>query len=166
MPDHDSVAKWACPDIQTVNIGARVDIRDPNIMADGRTNHYLIHSLEQAFAAASGNVAKLSFASKPDRWLVGGKVIAPTWTFVYHLSYTTHGHHGDFQPCGETWFATHPDYPDVYFWFAMPVKVSGVRAEPDPDGLPIYETEYSEHPKCGYGSALRTTVDALLKPRL
>ena len=110
--------------------------------ARGETEReYLIDPLEQGLDAIAGNVANLQYADKPARWLVNGVRVAPNWTFRYRLQY----YDGNWQPVGMAWIATLP-YHDEYFYFVMPV-------------------ESYEHPKCGYGSATRGALDALLKPR-
>lgn len=125
----------ACPTVRTAWT-AQLDI------VDGSGRHYLIDPITQGLPAAKGNVAKLGFASKPDRWLVNGVKIDPAFHYVYHVTYWDQ----NWRSAGESWFATLPGYPTVYFYFVMPA------GEPD-------------HPRCGYGSALRSGVDELFRPR-
>lgn len=147
---------WTCPTIANAFV-AQLDI------TDGSGRHYLIDPLEQGFKAQIGNVADLQFASNPDRWLVNRvKVAGPKQplpiTYRYHISYMGPGEFGNLQPTGETWIGTLASYPGVYFYFIMPVRVSGIRSGE-------YATEWMDHPNCGYGSISVATVDALLKPR-
>ena len=157
---------WTCP-LATNVLSARLDIIDK----EGHTDRsYLINPFEQGFPAQQGNVAALTFASKPDRWLVGDTVVAsddgvpPRWNFRYYVLYM--GEHldaekrivGTFAPIGEAWFAELPEYPDCYFYFIMPIKVNGVKDD-------VYDIETTDHPLCGYGSISKQTVDSLFKPR-
>lgn len=130
-----SRAAVACPLLDNVN-AAQLDI------TDGSGRHYLIDPFAQGFEAAKGNVAGLSFASKPDRWLVNGVKVDPDWQWAYHITYWDE----HWQSVGEAWFATLKGYDGVYFYFVMPA-------------------ESADHPYCGYGSIDRETVDVLLKPR-
>lgn len=159
-------ATWTCPAVINTD-SARLDILDTALLADGRANHYLINPYEQGLASAHGNVAGLRYESDPPRWFIGDTEVAGTGRpldmhYVYQITYMGHGVHGDFQPTGATWIGVHPDYPDVYFWFTMPVSVKGIKMV---DEAATYDVEYSDHPTCGYGSAPRATIDALLAPR-
>lgn len=104
--------------------------------------HYLIDPLSQGLPSHVGNVAKLQYASNPNRWLINGVKVAPTWTYKYHITYWR----SDWTSAGEAWFATHPANTGVYFYFVMPAGEAN-------------------HPNCGYGSVARAAVDDLLKPR-
>lgn len=124
-----------CPVIATA-WAAQLDI------VDGTGHHYLIDPLTQGLPSHVGNIAKLGFATKPDRWLINGMKIDPAFHYVYHITYWNRA----WRSAGETWFATLPGYDNVYFYFVMPAQSA-------------------DHPNCAYGSIERSTVDALLKPR-
>lgn len=154
-----SIAADTCPSASNV-LFARLDFRD------GTERNYLINYFDQAVPAASGNVAKLSFASNPDRWLVNGVQVSPAWSHKYSITYLGEGEFGRAQPLGDTWFSTLPDYPDVYFWFTFPVHVTGIETVGD---VQQYVVEWRDHPNCAaggnFGSIKRSVADELLKPR-
>lgn len=128
-------AKDTCPAVVNA-YAAQLDILESGGV------HYLIDPLAQGLPSAQGNVARLQYASNPPRWLVAGVKVDPAWRFKYHITYFDN----NWRVVGETWFATLTGHDDVYFYFVMPA------GEPD-------------HPRCGYGSTKRETVDAMLKPR-
>jgi hypothetical protein len=160
-----ATAADTCPTPYNVTL-ARLDI------TDGSGRHYLIDVNDQAFAAATGNVAELKFQSKSaskdgrDHWLVNGVVIDPDWKHVYHITFMGEGAFGNLQNMGDIWFATLAGYDDVYFWYILPVNVTGIEYV---NGVQQYAVEWSDHPNCSptgsYGSAKRETVDELLRPR-
>lgn len=148
-----------CPTPFNVTL-ARLDI------ADGSGRHYLIDVNDQAFTAATGNVANLKYQSADEsedgkaHWLVNGVVVDPNWKHKYHITFNGQGNVGDI------WFATLDGYDDVYFWFIDPVTVTGIETV---NGVQQYAVTWSDHPICAeggsYGSAGKVIVDALLKPR-
>jgi len=136
----DAAAAWTCPTVANA-YAAQLDI------TDGSARHYLIDPLAQAIPAQTGNVIGLQFASKPDRWLIGtAQVAGPRQPlpiiYRYHISYTGPGAYGNFQPVGETWIGSLAAYPNVYLYFVMPVRVTGIRGGQ-------YVTEWTDHPNCG-----------------
>lgn len=154
-----SVVSATCATAQNATL-ARLDI------TDGSGRNYLIDVNEQAFAAARGNVAGLEFRSNPDRWLVNDKLAPLPFQHVYHITFMGEGAFGNLQNVGDIWFATLDGYDDVYFWYMLPVTVTGIETV---GGVQQYAVLWSDHPNCspagGYGSTARSTVDALLKPR-
>lgn len=132
-----------CPCAENTN-AVRLDILDATGTSE---RNYLIDRDMQALAAIQGNVANLRYVGNPPRWFVGDVEVAGTKhpldiQFKYRLTFW-----GDeWQARGNAWFGVLPGYDDVYFYFVMPA-------------------ESEDHPNCGYGSASRTTIDSLLKPR-
>ncbi|MBX3081712.1 MAG: hypothetical protein KF716_08750 [Anaerolineae bacterium] len=154
-----STFEWTCPTALNT-YSASVFLLHEN----GR--NYLIDPLEQGFAATADNVDNLQYVKSPQRWLVNGLEVAPSWDFVYRIDYMGPGPWGNFQPMGEAWIGKLREYNDVYFTFVMPVMVSGVH-DVLRNGKTVteYIVEYTDHPNCGYGSGRRASIDALLKPR-
>lgn len=128
-------AAYKCPVVATA-WAAQLDILESGGV------HYLIDPLVQGLPSHVGNVANLKFASRPDRWLVGGVKVSPAWHFKYHITYWDNY----WKLAGDAWFATLAGYDNVYFYFIMPAGEA-------------------DHPNCGYGSIEREAADALLKPR-
>jgi hypothetical protein len=164
-------AESTCPTPMNVTL-ARLDVLSEHIVLDGSERIRLIDVNDQAFAAAQGNVAGLQYQEATEskdgkaHWLINGVQIAPNWKHHYSITYMGEGRFGNLQPIGDTRFVSLDAYPDVYFWFTFPVDVMGIETVGDIQQYAVY---WSEHPTCSpqgsYGSAVRATVDELLKPR-